>query len=817
MSKVKLNKKSVKQQGGAMIPSQPAMSNQQPVVDPMIQQVTEIISSSVNQGKDIVDIVLELSQQQVDQQVIAQALMMGGMQQEDIMTLFQQVSVKAQPPGPSSPEEVNSSPQLLARNEALESSKPKQDTIPGFAKSGIEIEPENRGKFTRWAKARGMSVSEAYNKVMDNTDAYPTSVVKMANFAKNAAGWKKEEGGEFKPHMMYKGDDGVMAMTHDQHLELGEKGYIHLAENGGGMDYTEGVRQREGSYNPPNRKYTLDSRFRDYGGEPRSFMEWYGSKATGDEIGMFIDNPTQYSKPVANNSYNMGDFFQNINPEGNILLEGLGLASDIKQELFSKEVGENNLKKGAFAGLKDKVDYASTASPLYYGKKTTYDLSDENLKNIEDYKALTLAEEEEKQRKLKSDYDNNISEASGIVPELMDQESYFQSIGLDKDNKMMGSDFNQKLYDQYLESYNKTYPKLQEGGGGPFTDEESEVLEFLSDGTPFDMANYTISNAEGMEEVDPVIADASTEGAVNNVQTAADVYSKINMPESERTNSLAGMLTEIGDNPFFRIGTSLSKVGVDAASFANDNIYNRINQEKAKEDRQDMFMADNWASVVTDAPGSKGNYKTNTGMLRSTKDRVVGLDEATFNPFMTSQFSKKGGGVNNDGFKALPPNVQHNILTNMASGGEESYLANRDRVIKAAIAEQDKAKDGNKEYKKAFNNAGGNFSKKETKSIIENMIKNHGFNSDNDTIISSGSYKPLAGRTRALNNNMYEAGFDGNVDYNNIFDIIPNSPFTMDQVSFMSIPKNQKGGETVNVDSTLLAKLIAAGNDIEML
>ena len=69
MSKVKLNKISVKQQGGQMIPSQPAMSNQQPVVDPMVQQVTEMISSSVNQGQDIVDVVLDLSQQQVDQQI----------------------------------------------------------------------------------------------------------------------------------------------------------------------------------------------------------------------------------------------------------------------------------------------------------------------------------------------------------------------------------------------------------------------------------------------------------------------------------------------------------------------------------------------------------------------------------------------------------------------------------------------------------------------------------------------------------------------------------------------------------------------------
>ena len=59
----------------------------------------------------------------------------------------------------------------------------------------INIKPENRGKFTEWAKRNGMSVSEAANKVMANTENYSPSVVKMANFAKNAAKWKKEMGG----------------------------------------------------------------------------------------------------------------------------------------------------------------------------------------------------------------------------------------------------------------------------------------------------------------------------------------------------------------------------------------------------------------------------------------------------------------------------------------------------------------------------------------------------------------------------------------------------------------------------------------------
>lgn len=61
---------------------------------------------------------------------------------------------------------------------------------------GININPANKGKFTEWAASRGMGVQEAANKVMANKDKYPTNVVQMANFAKNAAKWKKQDGGD---------------------------------------------------------------------------------------------------------------------------------------------------------------------------------------------------------------------------------------------------------------------------------------------------------------------------------------------------------------------------------------------------------------------------------------------------------------------------------------------------------------------------------------------------------------------------------------------------------------------------------------------
>jgi len=187
-----------------MIPQQPGMSNQ-PQVDPMVQQITEMISSSVNEGRDLIDVVTELSQQEIDQQLISQALMMGGMKEEDIFVVFEQVQERMQPPGPSNSDEVNQNPQLLARNESMEEPSPDKflqgAQVDVMGKSGIEIKKANRGKFTAWAKARGMGVQEAAIKVMANKDQYPPSVVNMANFAKNAAKFKKQEGGESFPDL----------------------------------------------------------------------------------------------------------------------------------------------------------------------------------------------------------------------------------------------------------------------------------------------------------------------------------------------------------------------------------------------------------------------------------------------------------------------------------------------------------------------------------------------------------------------------------------------------------------------------------------
>lgn len=68
-----------------------------------------------------------------------------------------------------------------------------------YKKGGnIYIKPSKKGTFTTAAKKRGMGVQKFASKVMANKDNYSSAMVKKANFAKNAAGWKHGFGDDLK-------------------------------------------------------------------------------------------------------------------------------------------------------------------------------------------------------------------------------------------------------------------------------------------------------------------------------------------------------------------------------------------------------------------------------------------------------------------------------------------------------------------------------------------------------------------------------------------------------------------------------------------
>lgn len=62
----------------------------------------------------------------------------------------------------------------------------------------INIKNKNRGKFTESANRAGMGVQEYARHILANKDKYSSTLVKRANFARNAAGWKHALGGYIK-------------------------------------------------------------------------------------------------------------------------------------------------------------------------------------------------------------------------------------------------------------------------------------------------------------------------------------------------------------------------------------------------------------------------------------------------------------------------------------------------------------------------------------------------------------------------------------------------------------------------------------------
>lgn len=59
-------------------------------------------------------------------------------------------------------------------------------------KSGIHIKPSHKGRFTAKAKKAGKSVSEEAEDVLKPGSKASAATKKQANFARNAAKWKKK-------------------------------------------------------------------------------------------------------------------------------------------------------------------------------------------------------------------------------------------------------------------------------------------------------------------------------------------------------------------------------------------------------------------------------------------------------------------------------------------------------------------------------------------------------------------------------------------------------------------------------------------------
>jgi len=865
---VDLNKKSVKQQGGAMIPQQPGMQEQpmgmqqQPQVDPQVMQITEVFSQSMSQGQQPQEIVMNLMAQQVDQNLIGQALMTMGYEEEMVMELFQQIEQSQRQQEPS-PQEITNNPQQLARAESMQEDAPAMDMNIdpiNMAKSGIEIDPKNEGKFTAWAKSRGMSVSEAANKVMSNTEAYPPSVVKMANFAKNAAGWNKKEGGEqkaFEPHFMYKDDRKIKARDHEAHLRLKKAGYGHdapKAKAGGESVYDTPISNRTpGSYikemqvggyvpigfNPdPQVQAKLEQRFSNdaTANQLADFINVAGD-STQNKVIQNKDNGYLAPNPMYLNPAAFGDQTVNIN---DIINTTAGVVTDF----FGKDGAITNFKQNR---VDDKLTRLKNSE-----YKIKFDVSKENEQSFNDYVTQWKYENPEK------DILGNLVEESEKIANEISSENIdvndpavekFLNMNLDtisEKGKLLYENLKDKFFPSGTSSkrYGGSLPKAQfsvPDSGAPFADPvaEENPLSF-QDWAMQDSFNRMTANApqeyqtyvEGFnsEEQGPEAStvplpepagipsptewdkdgdgipdsididggDGSGEGAPGTAgsPSADELRSRINKPKIKRKRN---PLFAIEDFPNTAGGNLFAKAS--NAAYQGFRISNDIKEAKAnKQAEYDLktvdTIADNTFGVMYDMNFKRGKGElVNPGGFGSEGDRTTGL-------YMNA---KEGGGVNNAGFEALPDYVKHKILKNMQVGG--TAVVDTASILSGLPYDFMSTSMGKQLL---------NVKPDTATDIMDVYSKAQNINSLSDGLdfFTSVSKKDIA-------NVMNESG----IDKYTVRDYVKNQDFyndaswaTQQAIKLAMKTKGLKqGGETVEVDSRMLAKLIAAGADIEKL
>ena len=1003
-----LNKKSVKQQGGAMIPQQPGMQ-QQPQVDPQVMQITEVFSQSMGQGKEPQEIVMGLMEQQVDQNLIGQALMTMGYEQEMVVQLFKQIAESQRPQSPS-PQEITNNPQQLARAEEMQKEAPAMnmniDPID-MAKSGIEIKPENKGKFTAWAKSRGMSVKEAANKVMANPKRYPPSVVKMANFAKNAAGFKKQpggavtqndtndieiqiallqqqaaiakaqaehaakmelledpsmsrtitperkiemeeigkldainesmyrtltpqrqfeqdyinytekngpisvqdyskltgmdasmyrtitperqleddiikkQGGEFKPHFMYKGKRKIRAKDLATHLRLKKAGYNHKApkaQTGGeGMYDTPMSDRTPGAYAP--KMYTGGNVPIGFNPDPKVQAELekkFGDNPMANQLNDFLkltangkqnklidqkDNGYVAPNPMYFNPAMFGDMDVNV-------ADIINTTSSVVGDLFGEEGSISNFGENS---ANDKLRKLTNSS---YDVKA--DLSPENQQAFQDYVTQFKYENPEKDI-----LGNLVEESEKIASEISTENIDLKDPQILKFLKMSTKNMSKKgqeLYDQLKLKFfpdgvpdvevEETEEVTEEGttnvkyGGSPFLPKaQFNIPDFMygKQDAEYDMTGggfnpYTddlgefMSNAgqtnyrEDTELVDRAAIDAGTYG--NRTQDPTQSSAPLDTEYDKDGDGIPDMIDIDGGN-----GTGEGFPGT-AGSPSADELRSRINKPTVKRNRnplaaaENMFntagagvfadisngiyqgtriandigdakrarqaeydlktvdtIADNTYGVMTDMNFKRGKGElVNPGGFGSEGDRTTGLYMDT---------AKEGGGVNNAGFKALPPAVQQKILKSLQVGGGAGGTA---AIDTAAILKGLPYDFMSTSMGKQLLNV-----QPDTATDIMDVYRK----AQNISSLSDGLDFFTSVSKKDIKNVMNESG----IDKYTVRDYVKNQDFyndaswaTQQAIKLAMKTKGLKqGGETVNVDSRMLAKLIAAGADIEKL
>ena len=707
-------------QEGGQATEQVAAQPQQQSVDPAIQQISDYISQAITQGQNPAEVVMSLVQQQVDQQTIGQALMMNGFEENDIMSLFEQMTQGQQPEEqvggePNNPANLNQTPEQLTEDERMHaddmSAEDTQEPGLSMGKSGIEIKPENEGKFTRWAEARGMSVQEAASKVMSNTDEYPPAVVKMANFAKNAAGWNKEYGGEsYQLGGVPQGKVGAvnnvnvkkdmnwqkaplymnpMAYEYsNDNFSLGKAGAVLY---GGYKEFLSG--------DDADKDGVKDGFFRD--GSKKSAIrdaskgDYYNYKITQD-----ANDPNKYmadNTDLYNASKNQGNL-RTVDQYGKDVLDNsrfnynvdtnkydvIGSSRPIDERIYDSTNNKNALAGKDFNYLKQMIGDKDTKEML----RGTLDDPEAGLLSIDEY-----------------------GQASSMRPGIVNPNEYntymgINKLGINQKSMIPTKNNGQPAPGMINESAIPSIPGFVEGMGLVQPDSEFKYggnldkaqfgpPEWLS-GTADQDQSYNSQNLNNFFKTmgqtnyaldTQAVADAqlgkpkqslpainydeterpsyyiteqyedqvfpTSNSAVTPVVTpVASTTPSFESPKVERTNKFEGGLNRFLDSPGVQGYGKLSNFAVQGAGVINDYFRDK-NIDQAREDNFNKLGADYQYATAEDPFNKRGMWDVNTGTAGSEGDRTTGL------------YMSKYGGENNT------VNVDSNLLAKLIAAGAD--------------------------------------------------------------------------------------------------------------------------------------------------
>lgn len=700
---MKVNKISLKQEGGQTTEQVEAQPQQ--AVDPAVQQISDFISQAIGQGQNAAEVVMSLIEQQVDQQTIGQALMMNGFEENDIMSLFEQMSEGQQPEEqvggePMPADQLDQTSQQLTEDESMHSDDMSEEETqePGMSmgKSGIEIKPENEGKFTRWAEARGMSVQEAASKVMANTDEYPTSVVKMANFAKNAAGWKKEDGGE-------KYD---MGGTPQGKVGAVNNAYVKKQTNW----------QRAPLYiNPMEFEYTNDNFSLGkaaavaYGGY-KEFLSGDDADKDGVKDGFFRDG----SKKAGIRDATRGDYYnykitQDANDPNKYMADNTDLYNTAKGkgnlrtvDQYGKDVAANS--RFNYDTASNDYNFITSSRPI--DERVYNSDAQKNAIAGQDYNYLSNMDKDTKAMIMDTKDDptgtrlgiDRYGQASSYRPGADNPYEYDTYMGnnklgvnqnamiptgntgqplpgMFKTSPVMSSMMDNKVTDTPQKSFKDWYATGDAVRNQGKNEEQlkSEYDAYLKQGFKYggdlDKAqfglppNFNFNDPFGMN--DPRFGQtanyADTAGYTKQpdvttfstpVQPAVPAAPAFQQPTVDITNKAEGNLNRFMDSPGVQGYAKLSNFAVKGADVINDWFRDK-NINQAREDNFNKLGADYQYATAEDPFNKRGMWDVNTGTAGSEGDRTTGL------------YMSKYGGENNT------INVDSNLLAKLIAAGAD--------------------------------------------------------------------------------------------------------------------------------------------------